>query len=182
MRDEQARTQFERAVSEAGIRIIHAHSPQTKGRIERSFGTLQNRLVKDLRLAGTCTIEDANRFLEGYLEIYNRRFTKEAQQPQDLHRPCPKSMNLDDIFCLQGQRMVNNGYIIKWRSRTFVLLRPALTLRKQKVVVRERFDGRLSFRFKGRDLEHKPDFRHYPRPVCLIDYISLRYEPGCCTT
>jgi hypothetical protein len=177
LRDEQARTQFERAVSEAGIRIIHAHSPQAKGRIERSFGTLQNRLVKELRLAGARTIEEANRFLEGYLEIFNRRFMKEAQQPQDLHRPCPKSMNLDDIFCLQGQRMVNNGYIIKWRSRTFVLLRPALTLRKQKVVVREWFDGRLSFRFKGRDLEYKEVEVRPPQPVVRVAAVKIPRRP-----
>jgi len=178
LRDEQARTQFERAVAEAGIRIIHAHSPQAKGRIERSFGTLQNRLVKELRLAGARTIEDANRFLESYLEIYNRRFMKEAQQPQDLHRPCPKSMNLDDIFCLQGQRMVNNGYLIKWRSRTFVLLQPALTLRKQKVLVREQFDGRMSFRFKGRDLEHKEVEARPPQPVVRVVAAKIPRRPS----
>ena len=177
LRDQQARTQFERAVSEAGIRIIHAHSPQAKGRIERSFGTLQNRLVKELRLAGARTIEEANRFLEDYLKVFNRRFMKEAQQPQDQHRPCPKSMNLDDIFCLQGQRMVNNGYLIKWRSRTFVLLRPALTLRKQTVVVREQFDGRLSFRFKGRNLECKEIEVRPPQPVVRVAAVKIPRKP-----
>jgi len=155
LRDKQAQTQFERAVGEAGIRVIHAHSPQAKGRIERSFGTLQNRLVKEMRLAGVRTMEEANRFLEGYLDVYNRRYMKEAQQPQDFHRPCPKSLNLDDIFCVQGLRTVNNGCLIKWQSRTFVLTRPALALRRQKVVVREWFDARLSIRHKGKDLEYK---------------------------
>jgi hypothetical protein len=131
---------------ELGIKLIHAHSRQAKGRIERVFGTLQDRLVKEMRLGGVETCEQANRFLTGYLRTYNRRFMKAPPRPQDLYRPVPKSLNLDDIFCLQGIRTVNNGFIIKWTSRTFVLTRPSLTLRRQKVVVREWFDGRLSIR------------------------------------
>jgi transposase len=168
LRAEQAQTQFERAVGEAGIKVIHAHSPQAKGRIERSFGTLQNRLVKEMRLAGVRNIEEANRFLEGYLETYNRRTMKEARQPQDLHRPWPKSQALDDIFCVQGPRTVNNGCIIQWRGRTFVLTRPTLSLRGQKVVVRECFDGRLSIRFKGKELEYKEVEVKRPEPVVRV--------------
>ena len=116
-----------RSAGELGIKVIHANSPQAKGRIERTFGTLQDRLVKEMRLAGVARCDEANRFLDRYLPIHNRRFMKAPLRPQDLHRPVPKSLNLDDIFCLQGIRTVNNGYIIKWRSRTFVLTRPSNT-------------------------------------------------------
>ena len=92
----------------------------------------------------------------------------EALRPQDLHRPVPKSLNLDDIFCLQGIRTVNNGYVIKWTSRTFVLTRPSLTLRRQKVVVRQWFDGRLSIRFKGKDLEYKEVNTVPPKPAVRV--------------
>jgi predicted DNA-binding protein (UPF0251 family) len=177
LREEQAQTQFERALSELGIKVIHAHSPQAKGRIERAFGTLQNRLVKEMRLAGVSTCEEANRFLDGYLPTHNRRFMKEPLRPQDLHRPVPKSLSLDDIFCLQGIRTVNNGYIIKWTSRTFVLTRPSLTLRRQKVVVREWFEGRLSIRFKGKDLEYKEVDTVRPKPAVRVFAIKIRRKP-----
>jgi len=174
LRDEQAQTQFERALGEAGIKVIHANSPQAKGRIERAFGTLQDRLVKEMRLAGVRSCAEANRFLDGYLPTHNRRFMKEPLRPQDLHRPLPKSLNLDDIFCLKGIRTVNNGYIIKWRNRTFVLTQPSLSLRRQKVAVRERFDGRLSIRFKEKDLEYKEVERTRPRPVVQVVAVKVR--------
>jgi hypothetical protein len=177
LRDEHAQTQFERALGEVGIKAIHANSPQAKGRIERTFGTLQDRLVKEMRLAGVCTCEEANRFLDVYLPKHNRRFMKEPLRRQDLHRPVPKSLNLDDIFCLQGIRTVNNGYIIKWASRTFVLTRPSLTVRRQKVVVREWFDGRLSIRFKGKDLEYKEVEMVRKKPAVRVLAIRLRRKP-----
>jgi hypothetical protein len=174
LRDEQAQTQFERAAVELGIKLIHANSPQAKGRIERTFGTLQDRLVKEMRLAGVATCAEANRFLDRYLRTHNRRFMKEPLRPQDLHRPVPKSLNLDDIFCLQGIRTVNNGYIIKWTSRTFVLPRPSLTLRRQKVVVREWFNGRLSIRFKGKELEYKEVDMVRPKPTVRVFAMKIR--------
>jgi hypothetical protein len=156
LKDRQAETQFECALSELGIRVIHAHSPQAKGRVERVFKTLQDRLVKEMRLAGIRTLEEANRFLEEYLETFNQRFMKEALEEGDLHRPLPKSVVLEDILCIKGLRTINDGYLIRWRSRTYVLAKRSLTVRRQKVVVLDRFDGRLSFRFKGRDLEYRP--------------------------
>jgi len=174
LRDEQAQTQFERAAVELGIKLIHANSPQAKGRIERTFGTLQERLVKEMRLGGVATCTEANRFLDRYLRTHNRRFMKVPLRPQDLHRPVPKSLNLDDIFCLQGIRTINNGYIIKWTSRTFVLTRPSLTLRRQKVVVREWFDGRLSIRFKGKELEYKEVDMVRPKPKVRVFAMKIR--------
>ena len=121
----------------------------------RAFATLQDRLVKEMRLAGVKNLEEANRFLEGYCKVHNRRHCAEALEPEDLHRPLPKSVVLDDVLCIQGFRTVNEGYIVKWRGQMYVLGKPSLTLRQQKLVVLERFDGRLSLRFKGRDLEYR---------------------------
>ena len=178
---QQAETQFERAVSELGIQTIHAHSPQAKGRVERVFRTLQDRLVKELRLVGAKTLEEANRFLEGYCEVHNRRCAMEALEPGDLHRPLPKSVILDDVLCIKGFRTVNEGYLVKWRGRMFVLGKPSLTLRQQKLVVLERFDGRLALRFKGRDLEYREVLepkRPAPKPVVVkIRRKPPKYDP-----
>ena len=177
LKDEQARTQFERALDELGIKVIHAHSPQAKGRIERAFGTLQGRLVKEMRLARVSSLEEANRFLERYLGTYNRRFMRAPRQPQDLHRPVARSLKLDDIFCLQGIRTVNNGYLVKWTSRTFLLSRPSWMLRRQKVVVREWFDGRISIRFKDKDLEIKEVDAFRPKPPARVVSPKFRRRP-----
>jgi transposase len=171
LKDKQAETQFERAVGELGIRVIHAHSPQAKGRVERVFKTLQDRLVKEMRLAEVQSLQEANRFLKDYLATFNRRFMKEALEPGDLHRPLPKSIVLDDVFCIKGLRTVNEGYLVRWRGRMFVLQKPSLTLRRQKLVVLDRFDGRLSLRFKDRDLEYQ-EVRQTrpvePKPVMVM--------------
>jgi hypothetical protein len=176
LRDRQAETQFERALGELGIRVIHAHSPQAKGRVERIFKTLQDRLVKEMRLAGIRTLEEANRFLEEYLETFNQRFIKEALEEGDLHRPLPKSVVLEDILCIKGLRTINDGYLIRWRGQTYVLRKRSLTVRRQKVVALDRFDGRLSFRFKGRDLEYQPAPQPKPaspKPVA----VKIRPKP-----
>ncbi len=87
--DVKPTSQFGRALDELGVELIAAHSPQAKGRVERLFRTVQDRLVKELRLAGIATLEAANRFLEAWLPIYNRRFTVQPAQAADLHRPKP---------------------------------------------------------------------------------------------
>jgi hypothetical protein len=163
LKEKQAETQFERALGELGIKVIHAHSPQAKGRVERAFRTLQDRLVKEMRLAGIKNLAEANHFLEGYRRTHNRRYSTEAMEPEDLHRSLPKSVNLNDVLCIKAFRTVNEGYVVKWRGRMFVLEKPSLTLRQQKVTVLERFDGRLSLRFKGRDLDYRE--AQIPRPV-----------------
>ena len=82
-------SQFGRALGELGVELIPAHSPQAKGRVERLFHTFQDRVIKEMRLADVSTLEAANRFLEGYLPIYNRRFAVQPAQAADLHRPRP---------------------------------------------------------------------------------------------
>jgi len=98
------KSQFERALEDLGVAGIPADSPQAKGRIERLFGTFQDRLIKEMRLANVKNLDEANRFLSGYLPIYNRRFCIKPAEGIDLHRPIPARLNLDDILCIRTER------------------------------------------------------------------------------
>lgn len=103
-------TQFERAVKALGIEPIRALSPQAKGRVERSFQTLQDRLVKALRLAGINTLEAANALLPRFIEHYNDRFAKPARHPQDAHRPLEiDAERLSQMTCEQHSRTLSKS-------------------------------------------------------------------------
>ena len=102
---------------------------------------------------------------------------KAPLRSQDRHRPAPKALSLEDIFCLPGVRTVNNGYLIKWISRTFLLTRLSWTLRRQKVVVREWFDGRISARFNGKELEIKEVEAFRPKPPSRVLSPKFRRKP-----
>jgi transposase len=155
LRGEEAQTQFERAAKEAGADILHANSPQAKGRIEREFGTLQDRLVKELRLAGIRTMEEANLFLDDYWPEHNRRFSRPALRTGDLHRPLSKALNLRDIFCLKGSRTINNGYLVRWKGKLLVISNPSIAMRRRQTQVLEHSDGSLVIRFNGRNLDYR---------------------------
>lgn len=104
-------TQFGRAMEQLGVELILAHSPQAKGRVERMNGTLQDRLVKELRLAGISDLESANRFLEGkYLRAFHRQFGREAASPLDVHRAVPR--NLDEVLSWEEERVVQSDWTV----------------------------------------------------------------------
>jgi hypothetical protein len=163
LRGERARTQFERAVKELGIKVIHANSPQAKGRVERVFGTLQDRLVKEMRLEWIVTKEEANEFLKSYLPRFNEQFMRAARKEGDLHRSIPEEINLREIFCVKGNRTINDGGIIKWSRRMFILDNPSTALRRRKVVVREHFDGEITVKYKDRYLDCHEVFEVKPQ-------------------
>ena len=155
LRGEEASTQFERAAQELGIKIIHAHSPQAKGRIERAFSTLQDRLVKEMRLASISTLEDANRFLEDYLPGFNAQFEHEARRPEDLHQKLPKTLKLEEIFCLKSPRTILDGYFIRWKGKRFAIEEPSQRMLGRPAMVMLHFDGRMIIRYEGRDLAYR---------------------------
>lgn len=163
LRGRAAATQFERALEELGLEMIHADSPQAKGRVERLFGTLQDRLIKDMRLAKIKNIQEANAFLEDYFYGYNERFSRVPKREGDLHRPLPEDINLREIFCLKGTRTINNGYIIKWKNRLFILDNPSIALRRRKVEVREHFNGEITVKFNRRYLDIHEVFEIKPK-------------------
>ena len=152
-------TQFERVMKEMGIRIIHAHSPQAKGRIERLNITLQDRLVKEMRLANISTLEQANRFVEKFIPQFNARFSVVAQKKGNLHQPLTQFVkeNLDKIFSVKNTRIVNNDFTVKFKDQWFQLgpSQPCLILRKDKVQIEERIDGRLLISLRGKYLDYE---------------------------
>jgi hypothetical protein len=152
----QGVTQFGRALAELGVELIRANSPQAKGRVERSFGTAQDRWVKEMRLAGTETAEQANEVLARLLPAHNRRFAKAAKDSTDAHRALGPGHDLDSILSVQSERTVSNDYVVRFDNRFYQLLPPALPgLRGGKVTVEERLDGSLKIRFADRYPAHK---------------------------
>jgi transposase-like protein len=133
-------SQFERAMKELAVGLIHAHSPQAKGRIERLFATLQDRLVKEMRLRGVSTIEEANRFLQEFLPVYNRKFAVNAASKEDLHRPVPLGINLDKILCIKTNRTMRNDHTIAYEGKLYQIEESTLS---KKVTVEERINGKM---------------------------------------
>jgi len=148
-------TQFSRALRELDVKLILAHSPQAKGRVERRHGVLQDRLVKALRLKNISTLEAANTFLvETFLQPFNEQFQYAAAKPADLHRSVPRTIRLEQVFSFQEQRLVRNDWTISWRNRCFQLTEAnqRLALVKRRILVCEHLDGSIHLRFGNREL------------------------------
>jgi transposase len=147
-------SQFERALQEVGVRLIPAYSPQAKGRVERLFGTLQDRLVKTLREANACTLEEANTVLATFLVDYNRKFKKEAAQPGSAYRSWPADLHPSHILCFKYTRTVRNDNTISFDGH--VLSIPPGTHRRSfarcRVDVHQHLTGHLSVHYQGQQL------------------------------
>lgn len=144
-------TQFGRAMAALNIGAICANSPQAKGRVERAFATLQDRLVKAMRLAGIATMEAANAWLPGFVADYNGRFGCVPANPKDLHRPLGPDDNLDETLVCRSWRTVTGSLGLSWKG-SVLLLEPtpfARSLARQQVEVVEYPDGRLAVRSGG---------------------------------
>ncbi len=166
-------SQFGRALGELGVELIPAHSPQAKGRIERLFGTFQDRLIKELRLAGASTLDEANRFLEAYLPRYNQRFTVPPAHAADLHRPKPAGGELDRILCIKMFRCLRKDFTIVHHGRLYQIHD---TLRATHVWLEERVDGTLRITHQGRPL-HFHAIAARPRKATPVTPTSLPRSP-----
>jgi hypothetical protein len=148
-------TQFGRALRELDIELIRARSPQAKGRIERSFGTAQDRWVKALGLASACTLDAANAVLERVVPDHNRRFAQPARQSGDAPRSLGSSFNLAAILSLQEQRVVANDYTIRFHNRCYQWQPPIYPgERGGRVIVETRLAGTLAIRFQKHYLKY----------------------------
>jgi hypothetical protein len=147
--DARGETQFGRALEELAIERITAYSPQAKGRVERFFGTAQDRWVKELRLAGVTTMAQANALLrQKLLPEFNRRFTVAPARRRNAHRDLGPEHCLPRILCMQHRRAVDNDYTVCFRNRCFQLRPPAWPgLRRGQVILEQRANGRLLIRF-----------------------------------
>jgi len=167
LNDVEPLSDFERALRELGVEVVHANSPQAKGRIERLFGTLQDRLVKEMRLRGIRTLEEANDFLEEYLPIYNRRFSVSPKERENLHRPLGRGWDLDAILCIKTERTLRNDFTVAHNRKLYQVEDKVHT---SKVMVQDRMDGSMRITHKDRALRFReitarPTTEKRPLPV-----------------
>lgn len=170
LNDSPALSEFERALKELGVEVIHANSPQAKGRIERLFGTFQDRLVKEMRLRGIRTIEEANRFLEEYLPGYNDRFAVCPRGKDNLHRPVGRGVNLDGILCMKTKRVLRKDFTVAHNCKLYQVEDHISTSR---VMVQDRLDGSVHITYKNRSLRfreitERPIPEKKPSPVVSV--------------
>lgn len=168
--DKDMITQFQRAMNQLGVKAITAHSAEAKGRVEKMFKTLQDRLVKEMRLANITTIKEANRFLKYYIVKFNARFAVATNRKKDLHRNLNKQTenSLDQILSIQNTRVINNDYTIRFNSSYYQLTRRQTTTvyKRDKVIVEERLNGEIKFRLRDTYLNY---FSLPERPKKEID-------------
>jgi transposase len=164
-------TQFGRMCAQLDIRMITAHSPQAKGRVERAHGTHQDRLVKQLRVQNISTHQEANRFIaKQYLAEHNQRFGKAAAQREDYHRPAPRAERLHQIFRLEYERTISNDWVVRHKNRHFQLPRQSrhYAPARGKVMVCEWEDGQIAIEYRGQALP----WQEITAPVPRQDYLE----------
>ena len=151
-------TQFQRAANQAGIKLITANSPQAKGRVERMNKTLQDRLVKELRLAGITTIDKANEFLQEYIPKFNAQFAVVPHRKANLHKTVSQLLKdkLPQIFSIQNIRKVYNDYTVRFENQYFQLNKeqPITVYKKDSVIVEQHINGEIKINFKGHYLNY----------------------------
>ncbi len=163
-------TQFQRAMNQVGIEPITAHSPEAKGRVERMFETLQDRLAKELRLAGITAMEEANKFLEEYIPKFNAKFAVAPKRETDLHKELDGKTKdrLPQIFSIQNERGVNNDYTVRFKNKFYQLseTQPTTVYKKDTVVIEEHLNGTVKISLR----EHCLNYLELPeRPKREID-------------
>ena len=171
-------SQVERALKELGVDVIHANSPQAKGRVERLFETLQDRLVKEMRLRKIKTIEEANKFLEYYLPIFNKRFRVKVIEEGDLHREIPEGIDLDKILCIKTKRGLRNDWTVSHNKKLYQVIDH---VRTKSVIVEERIDGSILITHKDanlkyREITQRPVREEKVEELCIIKS-KKNYKP-----
>jgi transposase len=176
LRGEEPLTQFGRMCQQLGMRILGAHSPQAKGRVERRNGVHQDRLVKKLRRQGICAGDTANAYLEAeYLPDLNRRFAKAPARPENYHRPAPCTEELNAIFRLRTEHYVSNDWVVR-HQRRFLQLHPrngGARPRPAQAIVWEHADGHLEVSYRGEPLafEELPAAPRKQKPESITGHV-----------
>ena len=147
-------TQFGRALEQLGVTFIAAHSPQAKGRVERLWGVLQDRLTSELRLAKAADIDSANAVLRKFITDYNRRFARLPREATTAWRAAPE--NLDRICAFVHERIVSNDNVVQWEGRRFQIPQQArrFSFAGAKVHIYQELDGRISLYYGKTRLQH----------------------------
>lgn len=154
--DDNGLTQFGRAMTELGIGCIFAESAQAKGRVERVNQTLQNRLVKEMRLKGINNIEKGNKYLPEFIEVFNGKFSVVPKNPANMHRSLLPVHHLDDILCLKYTRILSKQLSISYGNRIYQVQteRPAYAMRNAPITVHENINGNIKIMYKGQSLTY----------------------------
>jgi hypothetical protein len=149
-------SQFGRAMTDLNIEIICANSPQAKGRVERSNLTLQDRLVKELRLRGICDMTAGQAYLPEFREDYNHRFARSPRNAHDAHRPVQQHERPDESFTLQDDRRVSDNLTLNYKRTLYVIedTEENRRLRRHRVSVHEHADGTITIHHAHRVLDH----------------------------
>jgi hypothetical protein len=179
--DEKTLTQFGRACEELNIELVHAKSPQAKGRIENLFGTLQDRLVKELRLKGISSVKEANAFLEEeFLPKFNQHFTKQAKKKANFHQPLTIKDNLAKSFSIKSERLINNDFTISFKNHWYQLeaRQPKLVLPRSRVIIEERLDGNLVIEQENKCLNFKAINKEKTKPILKPRVFALTSNPN----
>lgn len=148
-------TQLGRALKDLDIELICANSPQAKGRIERLFNTLQDRLVKELRLEGISSIEEANKYVLKYIEEHNKKFAVEAESKDNAHKKATE--DLEKVLCYKEERTISKNLEISYGGRVIQIQeeKEVNRLRQSKAMVVEKLDGTVHIEYQGRELKYK---------------------------
>jgi hypothetical protein len=161
-------TQYQRAMRQLGIKMILANSPQAKGRVERANQTLQDRLIKEMRLRGINTIEAANHFAPEFIKIYNEKFEKPAKNPEDAHLPnSHTSADLHRILSIQTSRKLSKNLEFSYLKKLYQIQRlgSGYALRYTSVTVCEQMDGNIEILRNEESLSYKVCEPHHPQPM-----------------
>ncbi len=156
-------SQFERAAKELEVGFLHAGSPQAKGRVERVFKTFQDRLIKEMRLAGVTSKKSGNEFLKKYLPKYSSRFGVKAVGTTNMHRTVPAGLDIDSILCIKKNRVVRNDFTVSYCKKLYQILSRT---NAKKVIIEERISGRIVIRYNGEELSYK---EIAARPVRVVE-------------
>lgn len=175
--EEYAQTQIGRALEELGVKIIFAHSPQAKGRVERAWGTFQDRLCSELRLHKVSTLEAANHYLmEEFLPKHNRKFGRTPKEKGSAYRPVPKGLDLKNIFCIKKERTVAHDNTISYKAQTFQILPDnyRIGFAKAKVMAHEHTNNSIHIFYKDKELKYeqvqKKKARQEERRLATVHY------------
>ena len=178
-------TQFGRAMHDLAIELVPANSPQAKGRVERLFKTLQDRLVKEMRISGINTPEKANKFLEEvFIPKFNHRFSVKPARAGDVHKKLSQmdKLNINRIFSVQSTRVVNNDFTIQFQTKWYQLteVQPTTVRAKEKVLVEKWLDYSIHFSLRGHYLKYillpkRPE--KIKRNPTIITTHKLNYKP-----
>lgn len=149
-------TQFGRAMRELSIEVIFANSAEAKGRVEKANQTLQDRLVKEMRLRGINTIEEANRYLPEFMEMFNRKFAVIPKSPVNLHRLLLPAEKLENILCQKYMRILSKQLTLSYGNKIYQIQteRPTYAMRYAPVVVKEEIEGNISIFYKEQPLAY----------------------------